>query len=260
MQLKNAFDFSLPPGKKVYFASDFHLGSPTYKESRTRERTIVHWLEEIKKDAEVIFLLGDLFDFWFEYKYVVPKGFIRFLGKLAELKDQGIEIILFTGNHDMWMFDYLERELDLPIVHHPVSIRINGQTLHIGHGDGLGSGDRQYKLLKKVFKSRISQKLFAAIHPRWGMGLAHFWSLSSRKKNIKKDESYKGKAYEWIYEYCEQVENIQHHSYYVFGHRHLPLDIPLNPKSRYFNIGEWFHAQSYGIHDGSTFTLTSFNK
>lgn len=260
MQSEPAFSFSLTPGKKIYFASDFHLGSPTYQKSRKRERAIVHWLEKVRQDAEVIFLLGDLFDFWFEYKYVVPKGFIRFLGKLAALKDEGIEIIIFTGNHDMWMFDYLEEELDVPIIRNPLSIQINQQPLHIGHGDGLGSGDRQFKLLKHIFKSRLSQKLFAAIHPRWGMGLAHTWSLQSRKKNMKKDESFKGKEFEWIYEYCEQVEKKQHHAYYIFGHRHLPLDIPLHENSRYFNIGEWFSAQTYGIHDGEKFTLASFEK
>ena len=260
MHLEPAFSFSLTPGKKIYFASDFHLGSPTYQKSRERERTIIRWLEKASKDAQVIFLLGDLFDFWFEYKYVVPKGFIRFLGKLASLKDKGIEIIVFTGNHDMWMFNYLEQELELPIVRNPVSIRINGQPLHIGHGDGLGSGDRQFKLLKRVFNSRLSQKLFAAIHPRWGMGLAHFWSLTSRKKNLKKDESFRGKEFEWIYEYCEQVEKENHHAYYIFGHRHLPLDIPLHENSRYFNIGEWFSAQTFGYHDGQKFFLTSFEK
>ena len=260
MQSEPAFSFSLSAGEKVYFASDFHLGSPTYQKSRERERTIIRWLEQIRKDAKAIFLLGDLFDFWFEYKYVVPKGFIRFLGKLAALKDEGIEIIIFTGNHDMWMFGYLEQELDVPIVRNPVSIEINRQPLHIGHGDGLGSGDRHFKLLKKIFKSSLSQRFFAAIHPRWGMGLARNWSLQSRKKNLKKDESFKGKEFEWIYEYCEQVEMKQHHAYYIFGHRHLPLNIPLHENSRYYNIGEWFSAQTYGIHDGESFTLTSFEE
>jgi len=257
---KPTFEFKLSPGEKVYFASDFHLGAPDYTSSRTREQRIIRWLNHIEQDAAVIFLLGDLFDFWFEYKYVIPKGFVRFLGKLASLKDQGTELVIFTGNHDMWMFDYLEQELEIAIIREPVSIQINKQALHIGHGDGLGSGDVQFKWLKKVFKYGLSQKLFAAIHPRWGMGLAHFWSQHSRKKNMKKDESFKGKQYEWIYEYCEEVEKKKHHDYYIFGHRHLALDIPINNNSRYFNIGEWINGQTYGIHDGEKFKLCSFEK
>lgn len=253
-----AFQFTLSPGQKIYFASDFHLGAPDHAQSRERENIIIRWLNQVQADAHTIFLLGDIFDFWFEYKYVVPKGFIRLLGKLASLQDNGTKIILFTGNHDMWMFDYLQHELDVPIVRNPVSIRINEQDLHVGHGDGLGSGDRQFKMLKKVFTSRLSQKLFAAVHPRWGMGLAHFWSQHSRRKNATKDESFKGKEYEWIYEYCEDLEKRYHHDYYIFGHRHLPLDIPINENSRYFNIGEWIQAKTYGVHDGQQFTLSHF--
>jgi UDP-2,3-diacylglucosamine hydrolase len=260
MHSKPAFRFTLTPGQKIYFASDFHLGAPDYASSRGREQRIINWLNHIQDDAEAIFLLGDLFDFWFEYKYVVPKGFVRFLGKLASLKDLGKEIIIFTGNHDMWMFDYLEKELEVPIIRQPVSMQINEQLLHIGHGDGLGSGDRQFKFLKKIFKSPLSQKLFAAIHPRWGMGLAHSWSQHSRKKNLKKDESFKGKEFEWIYEYCVDIEQDQHHDYYIFGHRHLPLNIPIHENSRYFNIGEWITEQTYGVHDGIKFTLSTFKK
>lgn len=260
MLSKPAFHFTLNPGQKIYFASDFHLGAPDYAQSRAREKVIIRWLDQVAKDASVIFLLGDLFDFWFEYKYVVPKGFIRFFGKLASLKDQGKDLIIFTGNHDMWMFDYLQEELAVPIIRNPVSIQVNDQLLHIGHGDGLGSGDQQFKILKKIFKSALSQKLFAAIHPRWGMGLAHAWSHHSRQKNLKKDESFKGKEFEWIYEYCETVEKQQHHDYYIFGHRHLPLDIPINAQSRYYNIGEWIQARTYGVHDGTKFSLSSFEK
>lgn len=258
MQANPAFRFNLAENKKIYFASDFHLGTPTYQESRTREKVIIRWLDSILYDAEGIFLLGDLFDFWFEYKYSVPKGFIRFLGKLAEIRDQGIPVIIFTGNHDMWMFDYFRQELDVPIIKEPVSIQINNQLLHIGHGDGLGGGDNTFKFLKKVFHSRLSQRLFAAIHPRWGMGLAQRWSRHSRKKNMKLDESFKSKEYEWIYQYCLEIEAKKHHDYYVFGHRHLALDIPLHDHSRYFNIGEWISFKTYGVHNGKEFMLKTF--
>jgi UDP-2,3-diacylglucosamine hydrolase len=258
MQFQPLHKLTVQAGKKIYFASDFHLGTPSHEKSRVREDSIVRWLDQIQEDAQIVFLLGDLFDFWFEYKYVIPKGFIRFLGKLAALKDQGIDIIIFTGNHDMWMFDYLKDELKIEIIRHPVSITINGQQLHIGHGDGLGEGDKKFKILKRVFASPLSQKLFAAIHPRWGMGLAHLWSRQSRLSNLKKDESFKGKEYEWIYQYCLEVEKNHHHDYYIFGHRHLPLEIPLHENSQYFNLGEWLSARTYGIHDGKQFQLRSF--
>ncbi|WKN32048.1 UDP-2,3-diacylglucosamine diphosphatase [Porifericola rhodea] len=260
MQAKPAFQFTLNTDKKIYFASDFHLGAPNYQESRAREKIILDWFDQTLTDADAYILLGDLFDFWFEYKYTVPKGFIRFLGKLAEIRDKGIPIVIFTGNHDMWMFDYLSQELDSPIVRKPVSIQINEQLLHIGHGDGLGGGDHVFKVLKKIFHARISQKLFAAVHPRWGMGIAHLWSQQSRKKNLKKDESFKSKEEEWIYQYCLEVEAKAHHQYYVFGHRHLPLDIPLHENSRYYNIGEWLSFQTYGVHDGKQFILKTFEK
>lgn len=258
MQVDPAFRFTLPENKKIYFASDFHLGTPSYEASRAREKTIIRWLDSIVHDAEAIFLLGDMFDFWFEYKHTVPKGFIRFLGKLADIRDKGIPILLFTGNHDMWMFDYFPQELNVPVIRKPLSIQINEHLLHIGHGDGLGDGDRTFKVLKKVFHARFSQKLFAAIHPRWGMGLAHYWSQHSRKKNLEIDESFKGEEYEWIYQYCLEVEAKTHHDYYVFGHRHLSLDMPLNERSRYLNIGEWISLQTYGVHDGTELLLKTF--
>ncbi len=260
MQANPAFSFTLTEDRKIYFASDFHLGTPTYEKSRLREKVIVRWLDSILHDAEAIFLLGDLFDFWFEYKYTVPKGFIRFLGKLAEIKDKGIPIILFTGNHDMWMFDYFSQELDVPILRKPVNIRINDQSLHIGHGDGLGDGDKTFKMLKKVFHAKLSKRLFAALHPRWGIGLAQLWSTHSRKRNSCLDDSFKGKEHEWIYQYCLEVEAQTHHDYYVFGHRHLSLDIPVNENSRYFNIGEWIGSQTYGVHDGKEFFLKTFER
>ncbi|MEM6842374.1 MAG: UDP-2,3-diacylglucosamine diphosphatase [Bacteroidota bacterium] len=249
---------SLPAEKKIYFASDFHLGAPNFQRSKEREKTIVQWLESIRPDAYGMFLLGDIFDFWFEYRRVVPKGFLHLQGKLIQLLEQGIFVVFFTGNHDLWMFDYFERELSIPIIRQPISIQINQTKLHIGHGDGLGPHDYTYKRIKRVFVSKIGQKLFSLIHPDIGIFLANSWSRSSRRSNEKKDESFRGKEYEWIYQYCQEVEQKQHHDYYVFGHRHLPLQIPLSERSRYYNLGEWITQPHYGIFDGQTFELRAF--
>lgn len=244
--------------QKVYFASDFHLGSPTRDSSRKREDKIVRWLDSISQDAHSIFLLGDIFDFWFEYRHVVPKGYLRLLGRLSQLVDQGIGLYLFTGNHDLWMYDYFTQEWGVPIIRHPVSIRIGPQRFYVGHGDGLGPGDKTYKLIKKVFTDRFAQRLFGLVHPDWGVALARRWSAHSRRKNLTKDESFKGKDDEWIYQYCLSVEETQHHDYYIFGHRHLVLDIPLNNSSRYINTGEWFNECHYACYDGQTLNLLPF--
>ncbi len=167
-------------GNKLYFASDFHLGAPSYASSREREDRLVRWMDTIKADAAEVFLMGDVFDFWFEYKTVVPKGYIRFLGKLAELADAGIKIYLFKGNHDMWMFDYFERELGATIITDELEIERNGKKFYLHHGDGLGPGDNMYKVLKKVFRSNFCQWLFARIHPNLGVGIANYWSSHSR--------------------------------------------------------------------------------
>lgn len=248
----------IPSGKKVYFASDFHLGAPDYASSRTREAKIIHWLETIQEQAGMLFLLGDQFDFWFEYKHTIPKGYVRFLGKLAQLRDQGLPIYFFTGNHDMWMFDYFTNELGIPISYDPISVMINHKKFYIGHGDGLGPADKTFKVIKKFFRSQTCQWLFSKIHPDIGISLARSWSGSSRKKNMKKDESFKGKEKEWIYLHCLEVEKKQHHDYYVFGHRHLPLDIPLHAHSRYINIGEWVTLGTFGEFDGGQLTIQKF--
>jgi len=243
----------LPPGKKVYFASDFHLGIPNPKESSAREQKIVRWLNEIGKDAKHIFFVGDIFDFWFEYEHVVPKGYIRFLGKLAELTDRGTKISFFTGNHDMWMFDYLPHELDVRIYREPCSVQVNGKKLLVGHGDGLGRGDKNYKLLKRIFNNRGAIWLFRKLHPDLGIQLARYWSHKSRKKNenLEHDE-------EWLHLYCVEKEKQEHYDYYVFGHRHLPLELSVFETSIYFNLGDWITYCSYGEFDGKYFSLKSF--
>ncbi|WP_187261059.1 UDP-2,3-diacylglucosamine diphosphatase [Pontibacter beigongshangensis] len=247
----------LEPGKKVYFASDFHLGAPSAEQSSAREKKIVRWLDQIKQDAQCIYLVGDIFDFWFEYRHAIPKGFIRLQGKLAELTDAGIPIYLFTGNHDMWMFDYFPRELNIPIIREPISTKIGDKTFYIGHGDGLGPGDHTYKLLKQVFNNKACQWLFARVHPNLGIGVANMWSQRSRINNTKKDEAFLGED-EWLVHYCKEVEARQHHDFYVFGHRHLPLDLPIGDKSRYINLGEWVNFCSYAVYDGESITLEHF--
>ncbi len=244
--------------KRTYFASDFHLGVDARLTSRERERQIVRWLDQIKADAEAIYLVGDVFDFWFEYRTVVPKGYTRLLGKLAELRDSGIPIHFFTGNHDMWMFRYFEEELDIPIHRQPIRIDLHGKTFYIGHGDGLGPGDGGYKFLKKVFANPICQWLFARLHPNFGIGLAHFWSQRSRKANPPENRFF-GESREWLLQYANEQLKTSYADFFIFGHRHLPIDYTLNNgTSRYINLGEWMHYNSYAVYDGKTLSLRFF--
>jgi UDP-2,3-diacylglucosamine hydrolase len=249
----------LDSSKKIYFASDFHLGTPDYKSSREREQVIVNWLDSIKKDASDIYLVGDLFDFWFEYKHVVPKGYIRFLGKLAELKDAGINVHIFIGNHDMWMFNYLETELDIHIIRQPIQIELQGKSVFIGHGDGLGPGDHGYKFLKKVFSNKICIWLFARLHPNLGIGLANFWSNRSRISQAVTNEQYLGDEEEWLFQYCKRKLENQHYDYFIFGHRHLPINVAISTKSKYINLGEWMHSKTYAVLQNGEIELKKFS-
>ena len=246
-------------GKKVFFASDFHLGVPDQSTSLRREKDIITWLDSIKEEAHSIYLLGDIFDFWFEYKYTIPKGFIRLQGKLAELRDSGIPITFFTGNHDMWMFDYFPTEFGIPVYRDPQILQVGNQKLLIGHGDGLGPGDHTYKFIKRFFNSRICQWLFARLHPNLGIYIANTWSRKSRITNLKREEKFEGKEGEFLWVYCSEVEKTTHHDFYIFGHRHLPLDLQINDTSRYVNLGEWVHFRTYGVYDGTNVELRTFN-
>lgn len=248
----------LPEGKKIYFASDFHLGTPDAATSLERERRITAWLDSIRHDAYALYLLGDIFDFWFEYKHAIPRGFIRLQGKLAELRDQGIPIAFFTGNHDMWMFDYFPNELGIPVYRSPQVMHVGKQRLLIGHGDGLGPGDRTYKILKRFFNSRVCQWLFARIHPNLGIRIAQAWSRQSRISNRKREEQFAGEENEFLLTYCRELEKREHHDFYIFGHRHLPLDLPVSPQSRYINLGEWVNYSPYAEYDGTDVKLKSF--
>lgn len=244
--------------QKIYFASDFHFGVPDYLSSRDREELVVSWLDAIKKDAAEIYLMGDLFDFWFEYKTVIPKGFIRFQGKLAELSDMGIKISMFKGNHDMWMFDYFIKELGIQIISDELLIERNGKKFYLHHGDGLGPGDAKYKILKKIFRSTFCQWLFARIHPNFGVGIARKWSMQSRLQNSKKEE-FTDINQEWLVSYSKDLLLNAHFDFLIFGHRHLPLDIQLG-NSRYINLGEWINFNSYAVFDGENLELRYFKK
>ena len=228
---------------------------PDHAKSLIREKHIVKWLDTIKHDVAELFLVGDVFDFWFEYKTAVPKGFVRLLGKLAELSDAGIPIHFFTGNHDMWAFDYLEQEIGAMVYRAPITRTFNGKKFFIGHGDGLGPKDYGYKFIKKVFASKVCQWLFARVHPNLGIGLAQYWSRKSRILNGTKDELFLGETDERLVVFCKEVLQKEFFDYFIFGHRHLPLDISLPytgnqaaaNASRYINLGEWVNYFSYAV-------------
>lgn len=248
----------IPKGKKIYFASDNHLGAPTQEESFPREKKFVAWLDEVKKDAAVIFLLGDLFDFWFEYKKVVPKGFTRTLGKLAEISDSGILIYYFVGNHDLWMSGYFEEELNIPVYHKPKEFTFNNKSFLIGHGDGLGPGDKGFKRMKKVFTNPVAKWLFKWLHPDLGVKLAQYFSVKNRLISGEEDVKYLGEDNEWLVQYCKKKLEEKHWDYFVFGHRHLPLTIDLNKNSKYFNLGDWITYYTYAVFDGKALELKTY--
>lgn len=244
----------LTEGKKVYFLSDFHLGSPNHEASLLREKRIVRFLEEISKDAAEIFIVGDLFDFWYEYRSVVPKGYVRLLGKLAEITDRGIPVHFFVGNHDMWMNGYFEKELNIPVYHQEQYFEFNGKKFLVAHGDGLGPGDHGYKFIKKIFRNPVCQWLFGILHPTLGIGLANFMSRRSRAATGQNDEHFLGEENEWLISYCKEVLQKRHFDYLIFGHRHLPIDFQLG-SSRYINLGDWIRYDSYAVFDGEHLSL-----
>ena len=247
---------NVPVGKKVYFTSDHHFGLPGKINSREREALFVDWLEKIRKDAYAVFILGDMFDFWYEYKLAIPKGFTRVLGKLAELTDQGIQIYFFVGNHDMWMRDYFTGELNIPIFFDPEIFIIDEQKFLIGHGDGLGPGDKTYKLLKKIFRNPLARWAYRWLHPDIGLKLAKYLSQKNKLISGEYDNSFQGKDKEWLYLYAEKfLEKQPDIKYFVFGHRHLPLQIPLNENSTYFNTGDWLSHFTYVVYENGKLEL-----
>jgi UDP-2,3-diacylglucosamine hydrolase len=248
----------LLPTKKIYFLSDFHLGAPDHSSSLQREKLLVQFLDEIKQNAQEIFLVGDMFDFWYEYRKVVPKGHVRLLGKLAELSDAGIKLHFFVGNHDMWMRDYFQQELNIPVYFEPKEFVFNGKNFLIGHGDGLGPGDHGYKRLKKVFRNPVSKWLFGLLPPVAGMGLAHYMSRRSRAQTGSSEEVFLGEEKEWLIIYCKEMLAQKKVDFFVFGHRHLAIDYRLNENSRYINLGDWIRYFTYAEFDGEELVLRSF--
>ena len=249
---------TFPKGKKIYFASDNHLGAPTIDASAPREKKFVAWLDDIKQDAAAIFLLGDLFDFWFEYKTVIPKGFTRTLGKLAEISDSGIPVYFFVGNHDLWMDDYFKTELNIPVYHQPEEFVLNNKTFFIGHGDGLGPADKGYKRMKKVFTHPFFKWLFRWVHPDVGMRIAQYLSVKNKLISGDDDAKFLGEENEWLAQYSQKKLEEKHRDFFIFGHRHLPLEIELNPSSKYINLGDWIGYYSYGVFDGDKMELKNY--
>lgn len=248
----------LEQGKKIYFASDFHLGAPDKLSSLAREKRLVRFLDECSKDAQEIFLVGDLFDFWFEYKRAVPRGYVRVLGKIAELCDKGIPIHVFTGNHDMWIFDYLPSETGVKLYREPIEREWNGKKFLIGHGDGLGPGDHGYKFIKKVFANKACQWLFARLHPNFGIWLADFWSRKSRSHTAGSDAIFLGEDKEWLVLYSKEILKQKQIDFFIFGHRHLPLEITLSNTSKYINLGDWIRYYTYAVFDGESVKLLEY--
>lgn len=249
-------NISLQEGKKVYFASDQHLGAPNDEESLVREKRFVRWLDEIKIDCQVLFLLGDLFDFWYEYKQVVPRGFVRVLGKLAELSDSGIQIYFFTGNHDLWMRDYLSKEIGIEVFRDRQTFFINQKKFFIAHGDGLGPDDKGYKRMKKMFTNPLAQFLFSTfLHPDFAVKLGI--NMSRKNKLISGDDDVKflGEEKEWLAQYAKRKLETEHFDYFVFGHRHMPMEIQVGENSLYMNLGDWVNYFTYAVFDGTNLSL-----
>jgi len=245
--------------KKIYFASDFHLGVPDHKNSLVREKLFVKWLDEVKSDAGEIYLMGDIFDFWFEYKTVIPKGFVRILGKLAEITDSGVPVYLFKGNHDVWAFDYLQQEINIQLFRQPKIKLFGDKRFYLAHGDGLGPGDTGYKFLKKVFAFRPNQWLFKWLHPDIGTRIGLYFSKKNRYAHIAREgrkEKINDFHDEMLYKYSLSIlKNDKEIDYFVFGHRHLPMDIRLNEKTRFIILGDWLTNFSYAVFDGNQLEL-----
>ena len=251
------------PRKHIYFASDAHLGARFHQNPQEVEKKLVRWLDSIKEKAIAIYFLGDMFDYWFEYKYVVPKGFVRFLGKLAELSDSGVEIHLFIGNHDIWMFDYLPQEIGA-IIHRDVqTVDLLGKRFFLGHGDEVDYRSKAFRFMRTLFRNRFCQWLYAGIHPRWTFGFALGWSLSSRKKGLKKhaeaETEYQGEAQEYLVSFAKHyLKTHPDINFFIFGHRHIMLDLMLSKTSRLLIAGDWMQHFSYIDWDGEHLFLEQF--
>lgn len=248
--------------KNIYFLSDAHLGSRAIEHSRTHERRLVNFLDSIKHKAEAVYLLGDMFDFWYEFKLVVPKGYTRFLGKLSELTDMGVEVHYFVGNHDMWCGDYLEKECGVILHREPQTLELGGKIFYLAHGDGLDYADRHWKvrLIQNIFHSRTLQRLFSTLHPRWSVDFGLEWAKHSRLKRVDgKEPPYQGEDKEGLVLYAKDyLKNHPEINYFIFGHRHIELDLMLNRESRILILGDWINNFSYAVYDGNLLFLDQF--
>jgi UDP-2,3-diacylglucosamine hydrolase len=244
---------------KIYFISDAHLGLYPAERSLEREKLLISWLDDIKKDALEIYLVGDIFDFWHEYRHLVPKGFTRFLGKLSEISDTGTKIYFFSGNHDIWAYGYFHSEFNAEIHHEPLKKELNGLKFFIAHGDGLGPGDYGYKLLKRTFRSKTLQWIFSRLHPNFAMWLGKSWSKKSRYSKGIVAEEYAGETGELQIIFAKAVLKKEYFDFFIFGHRHIPADVKLGEKTRLVNLGDWIYSFTYGELDGQLFNLKQFN-
>ncbi len=246
--------------KKVYFLSDAHLGSRAIDHGRTQERRLVNFLDSIREDAGAIYLLGDLFDFWYEFKRVVPKGYTRFLGKISELTDRGVEVHFFIGNHDMWCGDYLQKECGMIIHREPLTTEIYGKEFYLAHGDGLGDPDPGFRTLRALFRNPTLQRLFSAVHPRWSVELGLEWARRSRLKRVNnRDPEYLGENNEPLVLFSKDY--LRTHptiNYFIYGHRHIMLDLLLSKSCRLTILGDWINYFSYAVFDGENFFLEQF--
>ena len=251
-------NIQLEAGKKAYFSSDHHFGAPNEKDSLVREKLFVKWLDEIKDDCSVLFLIGDLFDFWFEYKHVVPKGFVRVLGKLSEISDRGIPIYFFVGNHDLWMKDYLEEEIGIPVFFEKQYYEVSGKNFLLAHGDGLGPGDKGYKRMKKLFTNPIAQWFFKWLHPDIAMKIAIYFSTKNKMISGVEDMKFLGEDKEFLIIYSKEKLKSENLDYFVYGHRHLPMIIDLKvdgKEAKHVNLGDWISYFTYGVFDGEEFKI-----
>jgi len=248
--------------EKIYFASDFHFGIPDHLSSRKREAIFIQWLDKVKTDASKIFLMGDLFDFWFEYKSAIPRGYVRLLGKLAEITDSGIEVHLFRGNHDMWAFDYLEKEVGIKLHRNAETIKFGEKVFYLAHGDGLGPGDSGYKLIKSIFQSSVNQWLFRWIHPDWGIRMGLYWSRKSRYANISREDIVqrdKDIVNSRLAIHSRQIlESDPGIDFFIYGHWHVPLDISIGAHTRQVSLGDWITNFTYAVFDGQDLKLCKF--
>lgn len=242
----------------IYFISDAHLGSRIVSNPREHEMRLVNWLDKVKADAEAIFMLGDMFDFWFEYKTVMPRGYVRFLGKLAELTDSGIEIHFFTGNHDIWTFGYLESEIGLKVHRKPQTFELKGKKFYMAHGDGLYVEEKGFGLIRKIFHSSTAQKLFRLLPPQIGQNFGYAWSASNRKNIMHLDNKFQGEDKETLVIFAKKYAEEHEVDFMVFGHRHVELNLELKNKSRVVILGDFIGIFSYGVFDGENFWLESF--